>query len=254
MNSSFFNYLISFVVINLIIICAYIVIDFLTENKYKYIQLKVSARSYFINKEISINDYFFINTIKKIVFLILIYLFILIICFTFNFYFLNKYLFQNITKKEKIEIILEVVFSDIFVSAYLLTRIITRFVYLGKIISWRKINSKNKNKWKRFEDYLSISYLNDVIIFLTKEVNIESEFRKTHWKIRSCSKVKGLTRNNKKASEISLLFFILFTNKRNYQRNKINKKLCKHTQQANSLLIIHQFLFLYKKRSKNGCN
>ena len=55
MNSSFFNYLISFVVINLIIICAYIVIDFLTENKYKYIQLKVSARSYFINKEISIN-------------------------------------------------------------------------------------------------------------------------------------------------------------------------------------------------------
>ena len=76
MNSSFFNYLISFVVINLIIICAYIVIDFLTENKYKYIQLKVSARSYFINKKISINDYFFINTIKKIVFLILIYLFI----------------------------------------------------------------------------------------------------------------------------------------------------------------------------------
>lgn len=55
MNSSFFNYLISFVVINLIIICAYIVIDFLTENKYKYIQLKVSARSYFINKKISIN-------------------------------------------------------------------------------------------------------------------------------------------------------------------------------------------------------
>jgi len=134
MNSSFFNYLISFVVINLIIICAYIVIDFLTENKYKYIQLKVSARSYFIDKEISINDYFFINTIKKIVFLILIYLFILIICFTFNFYFLNKYLFQNITKKEKIEIILEVVFSDIFVSAYLLTCMITRFVYLGKII------------------------------------------------------------------------------------------------------------------------
>ena len=42
MNSSFFNYLISFVVINLIIICAYIVIDFLTENKYKYIQLKVN--------------------------------------------------------------------------------------------------------------------------------------------------------------------------------------------------------------------
>ena len=55
MNSSFFNYLISFVVINLIIICVYIVIDFLTENKYKYIQLKVSARSYFINKKISIN-------------------------------------------------------------------------------------------------------------------------------------------------------------------------------------------------------
>ena len=132
MNSSFFNYLISFVVINLIIICAYIVIDFLTENKYKYIQLKVSARSYFINKEISINDYFFINIIKKIVFLILIYLFILIICFTFNFYFLNKYLFQNITKKGKIEIILEVIFSDIFVSAYLLTCMITRFVYLGK--------------------------------------------------------------------------------------------------------------------------
>ena len=61
MNSSFFNYLISFVVINLIIICAYIVIDFLTKNKYKYIQLKVSARSYFINKEISI-----INLDKKI--------------------------------------------------------------------------------------------------------------------------------------------------------------------------------------------
>lgn len=60
-------------------------------------------------------------------------------------------------------------FSDIFVSAYLLTRIITRFVYLGKIIGWKKINSKNKNKWKRFEDYLSISYLNDVIIFLQKK-------------------------------------------------------------------------------------
>ena len=84
MNSSFFNYLISFIVINLIIICAHIVIDFLTKNKYKYIQLKVSARSYFINKKVSINDYFFINTIKKIVFLVLIYLFILIICFTFN--------------------------------------------------------------------------------------------------------------------------------------------------------------------------
>lgn len=37
-------------------------------------------------------------------------------------------------------------------------------------------------------------------------------------KFWSCSKVKGLTRNNKKASEISLLFFILFTNKRNYQK------------------------------------
>lgn len=207
MNSSFFNYLISFVVINLIIICAYIVIDFLTKNKYKYIQLKVSARSYFINKEISINDYFFINTIKKIVFLILIYLFILIICFTFNFYFFNKYLFQNITKKEKIEIILEVLFSDIFVSAYLLTRIITRFVYLGKIIGWRKINSKNKNKWKRFEDYLSISYLNDVIIFITKEVNIESEFRKTHWKIRlSNFDLLNIIRKNKPIVNINEIY------------------------------------------------
>ena len=35
-----------------------------------------------------------------------------------------------------------------------------------------------------FENYLLISYLNDVIIFLTKEVNIESEFKKTHRKIR----------------------------------------------------------------------
>ena len=99
------------------------------------------------------------------------------------------------------------VFSDIFVSAYLLTRIITRFVYLGKIIGWRKINSKNKNKWKRFEDYLSISYLNDVIIFLTKEVNIESEFRKTHWKIRlSNFDLLNIIRKNKPIVNINEIY------------------------------------------------
>ena len=182
MNSSFFNYLISFLVINLIIICAYIVIDFLTKNKYKYIQLKVSARSYFINKEISINDYFFINIIKKIVFLILIYLFILIICFTFNFYFLNKYLLQGMNKNDKIDITFTFIFSELTISIYLLSSLIVYFVYLAKIVSWRKINSKNK--WKNFEDYFSISYQSDLINFFTKQIDIESQFKKTEEKIR----------------------------------------------------------------------
>ena len=182
MNSSFFNYLISFLVINLIIICAYIVIDFLTKNKYKYIQLKVSARSYFINKEISINDYLFINTIKKIVFLILIYLFILIICFTFNFYFLNKYLLQGMNKNDKIDITFTFIFSELTISIYLLSSLIVYFVYLAKIVNWRKINSKNK--WKNFEDYFSISYQSELINFFTKQIDIESQFKKTEEKIR----------------------------------------------------------------------
>ncbi len=43
---------------------------------------------------------------------------------------------------------------------------------------------------------------------------------------RSCWKVKGLIETSKKASEISLLFFILFTNNRNYQKETKKIKSC----------------------------
>ena len=99
------------------------------------------------------------------------------------------------------------VFSDIFVSAYLLTRIITRFVYLGKIISWRKINSKNKNKWKNFEDYFSISYQSDLINFFTKQIDIESQFKKTEEKIRlSNFDLLNIIRKNKPIVNINEIY------------------------------------------------
>ena len=90
MSSNFFNYLITFLFVNSTIVVCYFLIKFLTKNKYKYVQLKVSAKSYFIGKKINVKDYFFSDVIKKIFILILIALFTEIVFTSFNIYFLNK--------------------------------------------------------------------------------------------------------------------------------------------------------------------
>lgn len=181
MSSNFFNYLITFLFVNSTIVVWYFLIKFLTKNKYKYIQLKVSAKSYFIDKKINVKDYFFNGVIKKIFILILIALFTEIVFTSFNIYFLNKYLLQGMNKNDKIDIIFTFIFSELTISIYLLSSLIVYFVYLAKIVNWRKINFKNK--WKNFEDYFSISYQSDLINFFTKQVDIESQFKKKKKKL-----------------------------------------------------------------------
>lgn len=182
MSSNFFNYLITFLFVNSTIVVWYFLIKFLTKNKYKYVQLKVSAKPYFIDKKINVKDYFFRDVIKKIFILILIALFTEIVFTSFNIYFLNKYLLQGMNKNDKIDITFTFIFSELTISIYLLSSLIVYFVYLAKIVNWRKINSKNK--WKNFEDYFSISYQSELINFFTKQIDIESQFKKTEEKIR----------------------------------------------------------------------
>ncbi len=114
----------------------------------------------------------------------MIALFTEIVFTSFNIYFLNKYLLQGMNKNDKIDITFTFIFSELTISIYLLSSLIVYFVYLAKIVNWRKINSKNKNKWKNFEDYFCISYQSELINFFSKQIDIESQFKKTEEKIR----------------------------------------------------------------------
>ena len=68
MSSNFFNYLITFLFVNSTIVVWYFLIKFLTKNKYKYVQLKVSAKPYFIGKKINVKDYFLEMLLRKYLF------------------------------------------------------------------------------------------------------------------------------------------------------------------------------------------
>ena len=181
MSSNFFNYLITFLFVNSTIVVWYFLIKFLTKNKYKYVQLKVSAKPYFIGKKINVKDYFFSDVIKKIFILILIALFTEIVFTSFNIYFLNKYLLQGMNKNDKIDIAFTFIFSELTISIYLLSSLIVYFVYLAKIVNWRKINSKNK--WKNFEDYFSISYQSELINFLLNKLILNHNLKKQKKKL-----------------------------------------------------------------------